>query len=87
MIIILGRKDQDPRIITGVTQARHIGTQDGEYFGWWRDARKYGVGFNFNWLCKRFDYIFVVDGDKLRKLHGQYHYSPQLADRVSNYLH
>ncbi len=89
MIIMFGRKDLPPRIITGVTQVRRIGTQDGEYFGWWRKDRMYGTGYSIKWLTERYTHIIVLDGADMRKPH-QPTAAPVMhptVRRVSDVLH
>lgn len=59
MIIILGRKDAPPRVITGVTD--YFGNASSSHIGWWRPNNKLGLGFTIEWMRKRYTQGFVIE--------------------------
>ena len=60
MIIILGRKDAPPRVITGVTD--YHGWEGSSHFGWFRGSgNNLGIGFTRQWIAMRYTHVFVME--------------------------
>jgi hypothetical protein len=62
MIIILGRRDEPSRVITGVTD--YFGNATATHIGWWRPRNKLGLGFTIGWMKSRYTHGFVVEPTK-----------------------
>jgi hypothetical protein len=62
MIIILGRRNAPPRVITGVTH--YHGWEGSSHFGWFRGGNRLGIGFTRTWVALRYTHVFVIEPTK-----------------------
>jgi len=67
-ILVFGRKNQAPRIITGVTMVKNMG----EIVGWFRGNNKFGFGVRKAWMERRYTHVFAIDGRHLHHITGEF---------------